>query len=113
MEINTNYKEGDTYLHSENSQNLLSSNQLLYKLKEDNIDSFLALNIMDTDENMLEEMKFTKDSNEFNYFLFKNKLNIQVRYSFFILLYLQFQIKRYLVLSSSGWKEKKRLLSGL
>ena len=34
MEINTNYKEGDTYLHSENSQNLLSSNQLLYKLKD-------------------------------------------------------------------------------
>jgi flavodoxin len=34
VEINTNYKEGDTYLHSENSQNLLSSNQLLYKLKD-------------------------------------------------------------------------------
>lgn len=71
--------DGYLYYYTNNSNNLYKMFQLLlYKLKEDDIDSFLALNIMDTESNMLEEMKFMKDSSDFNYFLFKNKeLNIK------------------------------------
>ncbi len=72
-------KDGYLYYYSNTSNNLHKMFQLLlHKLKEDNIDSFLVLNIMDTDNSILEDMKFRKDLSEFNYFLFKNPdLNIQ------------------------------------
>ncbi len=74
-----NMKDGYLYYYSNTSNSLYKMFQLLlYKLKENNIDTFLALNIMETDENILNDMKFMKDSGSFNYFLFKNKtLNIQ------------------------------------
>ncbi len=72
-------KDGYLYYYTNNSNNLYKMFQLLlYKLKEDNIDSFLALNIMDTESSMLEDMKFIKDINDFNYALVINiELNIQ------------------------------------
>jgi glycylpeptide N-tetradecanoyltransferase len=74
-----NMKDGYLYYYTNTSNNLHKMFQLLlYKLKEDNIDSFLALNIMDTESSMLEELKFIEDSSDFGYFLFKNKdLKIQ------------------------------------
>jgi hypothetical protein len=74
-----NMKDGYLYYYSNTSNNLYKMFQLLlHKLKEDNIDSFLALNIMDTESSILEEFKFIADSKDFNYFLFKNpELKVQ------------------------------------
>ncbi len=72
-------KDGYLYYYSNNSNNLYKMFQLLlHKLKDDKIDSFLALNIMETEEEMLNDFKFIKDGKEFNYLLFKNpNLNIK------------------------------------
>lgn len=68
-----NIKDGYLYYYTNTSNNLHKMFQLLlHKLKDDNIDSFLVLNIMDTEISILESFKFIKDSTEFNYFLFKN-----------------------------------------
>ncbi len=66
-------KDGYLYYYSNISNNLYKMLQLLlYKLKDDKIDSFLALNIMDTDNSILDELKFIKEKNDFKYCLYKS-----------------------------------------
>lgn len=45
---------------------------LLYELKNTTVDSFMALDIMDTTSDILDDLKFINANNDFYYFLFKN-----------------------------------------
>jgi hypothetical protein len=66
------------YYYSNISNNLYKMYQLLlYKLKEANVDSLLALTIMDSDETLLEDLNFIDTNNEFYYLAFnKPELNV-------------------------------------
>ena len=74
-----NYNIHDSYLYyysniSNNFHKMIL--MLLYKLVENNIDTFIALNIMENNNDTLDGLSFIKKSTNFNYFLFKNSIKI-------------------------------------
>jgi hypothetical protein len=70
--------EGYMYYYTNTSNHLHKMLlMLLYELKNTPVDSFMALDIMDTTDDILDDLKFINTNNDFYYFLFKNdKLRI-------------------------------------
>ncbi len=69
-------KDGYLYIYSNNSNNLHKMiSLLLHKLTEDNIDTFIALDIMENN-NILEDLQFIHKISNFNYYLFNNNKEI-------------------------------------
>ncbi len=50
---------------------------LLHKLKEDNIDTFIALNIMENNDDIMLDLKFINKKSNYNYYFFQNNNNIK------------------------------------
>jgi glycylpeptide N-tetradecanoyltransferase len=72
---NINIRDGYLYYYTNNSNNLHKMLSLLiHKLKEDNIDSFIALDIMENTNDIMEDLKFIKKNSNYNYYFF-NKHN--------------------------------------
>jgi glycylpeptide N-tetradecanoyltransferase len=77
--INTNKisTDGYLYIYTNNSNNLHRMiSLLLHKLKENNIDSFIALNIMENTEDIMNDLKFINKKSNYNYYFFQNNNNI-------------------------------------
>jgi hypothetical protein len=59
---------------------------LLHKLKEDDVDSFIALDIMDNNIDIMEDLKFIKQKSNYNYYLnlyqYKIKNNMMAKILF-------------------------------
>ncbi len=71
-------KDGFLYYYTNNSNNLHKMiSLLLHKLKEDNIDSFIALDIMENNEDILLDLKFINKKSNYNYYFFQNNINIK------------------------------------
>ena len=72
LKQNKKTKDGYLYIYSNNSNNLHKMiSLLLYKLKEDNIDTFIALDIMENNT-VLENLNFIYKQSNYNYYLFDN-----------------------------------------
>ena len=75
--INTSTKDGYLYYYTNNSNNLHKMiSLLLHKLKEDNIDTFIALNIMENTEDIMLDLKFINKKSNYNYYFFQNNNKI-------------------------------------
>ena len=77
--INTNKisTDGYLYIYTNNSHNLHRMLiLLLHKLKENNIDSFIALNIMENNIDIMDDLKFVNKKSNYNYYFFQNSNNI-------------------------------------
>ena len=71
-------KDGYLYYYTNNSNNLHKMiSLLLYKLKEDEIDSFIALDIMENNVDILEDLKFIKKNINYNYYFLQNNNKIK------------------------------------
>jgi glycylpeptide N-tetradecanoyltransferase len=71
-------RDGYLYVYTNNSNNLHRMiSLLLYKLKEDNVDSFIALNIMENTNDIMEDLKFINKKSNYNYYLFENNNEIK------------------------------------
>jgi hypothetical protein len=78
IKSNESIKDGYLYYYTNNSNNLHKMiSLLLHKLNEDNIDSFIALDIMDNNNDIMEDLKFIKKNSNYNYYflLNNNKIN--------------------------------------
>ena len=76
LKLNKTTTDGYLYMYSNNSNNLHKMVLLLlHKLKENNIDTFIALDIMENN-NVLEDLNFIKKESNFNYYLFDNNIKI-------------------------------------
>lgn len=72
--INSDKKttDGFLYYYSNNSNSLHKMILLLlHKLKENNIDSFVALDIMENDYDIMKDLKFIKKNSNYNYYFFQ------------------------------------------
>jgi len=79
LKQNKNTKDGYLYIYSNNSNNLHKMiSLLLHKLSEDNIDTFIALDIMENNT-VLENLNFIHKQSNYNYYLFNNyNININI-----------------------------------
>jgi hypothetical protein len=78
ININTSTKDGYLYYYTNNSNNLHKMiSLLLHKLKEDNIDTFIVLDIMDNNNDIMLDLKFINKKSAYNYYFFQNNLNIK------------------------------------
>ena len=78
IKSNETTKDGYLYYYTNNSNNLHKMiSLLLHKLSEDNIDSFIALDIMENNIDILEDLKFIKKNSNYNYYFLinNNKIN--------------------------------------
>ncbi len=74
----TSTKDGYLYYYTNNSNNLHKMIALLlHKLKEDNIDTFIALNIMENNDDIMLDLKFINKKSNYNYYFFQNNNNIK------------------------------------
>jgi glycylpeptide N-tetradecanoyltransferase len=70
-------KDGYLYVYTNNSNNLHKMiSLLLHKLKENNVDSFIALNIMENTTDIMEDLKFINKKSNYNYYFFQNNNKI-------------------------------------
>jgi hypothetical protein len=70
-------KDGYLYIYTNNSNNLHRMiSLLLHKLKENNVDSFIALNIMENTLDIMEDLKFINKKSNYNYYFFQNNKEI-------------------------------------
>jgi hypothetical protein len=70
-------KDGYLYIYTNNSNNLHRMiSLLLHKLKENNVDSFIALNIMENTVDIMEDLKFINKKSNYNYYFFQNNKEI-------------------------------------
>jgi hypothetical protein len=70
-------KDGYLYVYTNNSNNLHKMiSLLLHKLKENNVDSFIALNIMENTVDIMEDLKFINKKSNYNYYFFQNNKEI-------------------------------------
>ncbi len=75
---NISTKDGYLYYYTNNSNNLHKMiSLLLHKLKEDNVDSFIALDIMENTEDIMLDLKFINKKSNYNYYFFQNNVNIK------------------------------------
>ncbi len=75
---NISTKDGYLYYYTNNSNNLHRMiSLLLHKLKEDNIDSFIALDIMENNDDIMLDLKFINKKSNYNYYFLQNKINIK------------------------------------
>ena len=78
--INNNQmtKDGYLYIYTNNSNNLHRMiSLLLHKLKENNVDSFIALNIMENTDDIMADLKFINKKSNYNYYFFQNNNKIR------------------------------------
>jgi hypothetical protein len=77
--INSNQitKDGYLYVYTNNSNNLHRMiSLLLHKLKDNHVDSFIALNIMENTVDIMEDLKFINKKGNYNYYFFQNNKEI-------------------------------------
>jgi hypothetical protein len=76
LKQNKTTRDGYLYIYSNNSNNLHKMiSLLLHKLKDNNIDTFIALDIMENNT-ILEDLNFIHKQSDYNYYLFDNNIKI-------------------------------------
>ena len=76
---NINTKDGYMYYYTNSSNNLKIMIELLLPILKDNsIDTFKALNIMDNTPEIFNDLKFINDNGDFNYYLYKDSSGITI-----------------------------------
>ncbi len=76
---NKTMRDGYMYLYTNTSDHLHKMLLMfLHTLKDNMIDSFLALDIMENEDDMYEDLNFVKESSDFYYFLFKDT-NLKIK----------------------------------
>jgi glycylpeptide N-tetradecanoyltransferase len=70
-------RDGYLYVYTNNSNSLHRMiSLLLHKLKETKVDSFIALNIMENTNDIMEDLKFINKKSNYNYYFFQNNNKI-------------------------------------